>query len=82
MKYWVLGDTDAPSITDEGEKVIRLGVQRGEKLLRVRSCAVRKPLLSVADLNDRGWDVHFMAKTGAWAQHVEEDELITFQRLG
>jgi len=82
VKYWAPGDTKEPSIIDEGEKVLRLGVQRGEKLLRVRSCNVRKPLLSVADLNDRGWDVHFMARTGAWAQHADEDEVVTFQRVG
>ena len=43
---------------------------------------MRKPLLAVADLNDRGWDVHFMSKKGAWAQHTETDDVVTFQRVG
>ena len=70
-----------PSIADEGEKVIRLKIRRGMKTLRVRSCAVRRPLLAVADLNDRGWDVHFMAKHGAWAEHPS-GEVVSFQRVG
>ena len=54
---------------------------RSLKTLRVRSCAVRRPLLAVADLNDRGWDVHFMAKHGAWAEHPSGD-VVSFQRVG
>ena len=47
----------------------------------MRSCAVRRPLLAVADLNDQGWDVHFMAKTGAWAEHPSGG-VVSFQRIG
>ena len=85
MEYESASDSstaaEKPSIVDEGEKIIRLGVQRGVKTLRVRACAVRRPLLAVADLNDQGWHVHCMAKNGAWAAH-SSGEVVSFQRVG
>ena len=43
---------------------------------------VRKPLLVVCDLNDKGHDVHFMASGHAWVEHSETGEITVFQRSG
>ena len=45
-------------------------------------CQIRKPLLAVSGLNDKGWDVHFMSKEGARMGHRQTSTFINFKRTG
>ena len=51
--------------------------------MRVHVCDVRKPLLSVADMNDMGLDVHFYAdrQKGAMALSAGQDSGIRINRV-
>ena len=51
--------------------------------MRVHVCNVRKPLLSVADMNDMGLDVHFFAdrEKGAMAVRPGESAGIRINRV-
>ena len=60
-------------IVDLGERTYDLTDTSGQNLsMKVHVCDVRKPLLSVAEMNDMGLDVHFYADSqkGAYAVHA------------
>ena len=71
-------------IRDEGKRHFALVDRNGQKTqITPRVAGVRKPLVSVADLNDRGFDVVFPAtprSTAAYAKHTSGDTTLTFDR--
>ena len=82
VRYWAPGDLYAPSIPNEGTRTLHLEAQGRERILKTNICPVRRPLLSVSWLNDKGWDVHFMSREGAWMEHRATGEITSFQRNG
>ena len=50
--------------------------------MKVRVAKVRKPLLSVAEMCDGGFDVSFMANGIAWAVHKDTGERVPITRRG
>ena len=53
------------------------GSRRGA---RMQVTDVRKPLMSVADMNDAGQDVHFLASGQSYAVHRETGVVTKFVR--
>ena len=51
--------------------------------MKVHFCDVRKPLLSVAEMNDRGLDVHFYAdeSKGAFCEHPSSGARVSIERV-
>ena len=88
VKYWGPSDTTEPTIPDEGERTYTIKVPGGgARTIKANIAPIRKPLLAVADLNDKGHDVFFMAgRRGqpgrAYAEHVESGEVTPFIRRG
>ena len=87
VKYWGPSDITSPSIADHGNRVYKLDVDGEIREIKVHVADVRKPLLAVCDLNDRGHDVMFRAArpgvpAKAWAQHVESGSITPFIRRG
>jgi len=79
--YWGPGDKTRPTIRDHGTRVYRLRCGNAALDSKVHVADVRRPLTGVADMNDKGWDVHFMAKTGSWAEH-SSGKVLNFVRTG
>ena len=82
VKYWAPGDIDSPSIPDLGSRKFELRVDGEQRWLKPHIAPVRKPLLAVCDLNDRGHDVHFMHDGRAWAVHHRTGQVTNFERAG
>ena len=80
--YWGPGDTTKPTIPDLGKRNYTMMVNGAHRNLTVHVAPVRKPLLAVADLNDKGHDVHFMADGRAWAEHKTSGAITKFRRVG
>ena len=80
--YWGLGDIDAPTLPDMGTRTYDVEVAGQRRQMKVNVAPIRRPLLSVADLNDKGHDVFFMASGDAWARHVRTGEITQFERVG
>ena len=80
VKYATAGK-DNKHLTNEGERTMMLmmgdGSARGAKM---QVTDVRKPLMSVADMNDAGQDVHFLAAGQSYAVHRETGLVTTFTR--
>ena len=71
-------------ITDLGERVYDLTSDSGQRMnMKVHVCDVRKPLLSVAEMNDRGLDVHFYAdkSKGAFCEHPSSGARASIERV-
>ena len=77
---YALAGAGSAIIRDEGKKVFDLVDRNGVRTrIAPRICSVRNPLISVADLNDRGFDVVFPATSrniSAYAQHADGTKLI------
>ena len=82
VAYWAPGDLKSPSIRNLGTREYLLKAAGQSMSHRPTICEVRRPLMSVAALNDNGWDVHFMAKNGSWAEHVQSETFLNFIRRG
>ena len=67
--YWGPGDTTRPTIPDLGKRKYELMVDGQKRNLEVHVAPVRKPLLAVCDMNDKGHNVYFMHDGRAWAEH-------------
>ena len=71
-------------IRDEGQRNFVMVDRNGQRTqINPRIAGVRKPLVSVADLNDRGFDVVFPAtsrRTAAYARHIDGTTTLTFDR--
>ena len=71
-------------IKDEGKRKYHLVDRFGQQTsINPRIAGVRKPLVAVADLNDRGFDVIFPAtlrRTPAYAKHTADNTTLTFDR--
>ena len=66
---------NSKGIVDEGSRHYQLVSAGGRRMdMRVHVCDVRKPLLSVADMNDMGLDVHFFADRAKGAMAVRTGE--------
>ena len=70
-------------LQDRGRRIYHLRNQEGQNLeMKVHVADVRKPLLSVAEMNDVGLDVHFYADgRGAYAQSTRTGEVMRLQRV-
>ena len=79
-KYATAGK-DSKYIVNEGERTMVMktadGSRRGAK---VQIAAVRKPLMSVADMVDAGQDVHFLASGQHYAVHRATGAVTSFVR--
>lgn len=82
VSYWAPGDLQGPSIKNLGTRAYKIKAGGQSMDHRPTICEVRRPLMSVAALNDNGWDVHFMNKTGSWAEHVKTGTFLNFRRRG
>ena len=57
-------------ILNEGERTVQLDVCGSKRGARMQVARVRKPLLSVAEMNDAGHDVYFLCgDDGAYSRH-------------
>ena len=57
-------------ILNEGERTVQLDVCGSKRGARMQVARVRKPLLSVAEMNDAGHDVYFLCgDDGAHSRH-------------
>ena len=71
-------------IVDLGERTYDLIDASGQNMsMKVHVCDVRKPLLSVAEMNDVGLDVHFFAdgRKGAYAIHPHTGKRVGIERV-
>ena len=82
VMYWGPGDIDQPSIRDLGSRSFELLIGGKARQMKPHIAQVRKPLLAVCDLNDKGHDVHFMCDGRAWAEHRATGEVTQFERVG
>ena len=82
VRYWGAGDREQPSIPDKGKRCYELSVNGEARKMTARVAPVRKALLAVCDLNDRGHNVHFMADGRAWAEHATTGARTPFTRRG
>ena len=82
VKYWAPGDIDQPTIPDLGCRSYDLLVGGEPRSVKPHVAPVRKPLLAVCDLNDKGHDVHFMHDRRAWAEHHVTKQITKFERVG
>ena len=80
VKYATAGK-GSQHLINEGERVLHLkmgdGSRRGAKM---QVTNVRKPLMSVADMNDAGQDVYFLASGQSYAVHRETGMVTKFTR--
>ena len=65
---------------NQGERKVQLIVDKELAGVRVQVAGVRKPLLSVADMNDAGHDVFFLANGEAYSVHRETGRVTNFAR--
>eukprot|EP00971_Amphidinium_carterae_P129575 2566262-Amphidinium_carterae.1 len=63
---------------EPGTKDLIIGTNGGPKQMRVKMAAVRKPLLAVSDMCQKGHDVHFLADGCAYAIHTQSKVRIDF----
>ena len=89
QRYWGPGDVDEPTIPDQGRREYQLNVPGcGRRALNVRCAPVRRALLAVADLNDLGHDVFFLAprdeetEGNYFAEQYKTGEITRFVRRG
>ena len=71
-------------IVDLGERMYHMTDDCGQHLsMKVHVCNVHKPLLSVAEMNDMGLDVHFYAdkRKGAYAEHLMTGTRVNIERV-
>ncbi|CAK0909302.1 unnamed protein product, partial [Prorocentrum cordatum] len=71
-------------IVDLGERTCSLTDDDGQRMdMKVHVCDVRKPLLSMAEMNDRGLDVHFYAdrSKGAFCEHSHSGSRVKIERV-
>ena len=80
--YWAPGDLEHPSIPDEGTRVYHLKVVGEQRTLAPHIAPVRKPLISVADMNDKGHDVIFSRGGQAVAVHRESGAVTCITHVG
>ena len=81
-EYFPAADGSA-GIKDQGKRTYRMrSCTEGKELaVNVRVARVRKPLLSVADMNDVGLDVHFLGGgRGAYAENPTTGERLLLER--
>jgi len=65
--------TDSKGIVNRGLRRYRLLSEGGRQLdMKANVCDVRKPLLSVADMNDQGMDVYFFADRSKGAMAIKQ----------
>ena len=72
--YWAPGDLEYPSIPDEGTRTFKLLIDDEPCTISAHIAPIRKPLISVADMNDKGHDVFFPSKGQAVAVHQASGE--------
>ena len=71
-------------IVDRGDRTYNMVSTDGQAMdMKVHVCDVRKPLLSVAEMNDKGLDVHFYAdrNRGAVAINPRNGASVRIQRV-
>ena len=81
VKYFGAGDLNGPSLANEGSRRYELDIGGVKRSANVNVVAVRKPLLAMCDLVDKGHAVHFTAK-GCWIEHEASGERIPVHRRG
>eukprot|EP00974_Lingulodinium_polyedra_P048109 4619264-Lingulodinium_polyedra.AAC.1 len=79
--YYGPGDLDRPSLANLGQRRYQIRVDGVERVMKTHVVPVRKPLLAVCDLVDKGRDVHF-TKEASYAEHRDTGERIYFVRRG
>ncbi len=79
--YFGPGDVDRPSLANLGKRRYMLKIDGIERIMNTHVVPVRKPLLAVCDLLDKGHDVHF-TKEASYAVHRVTGERINFVRRG
>ena len=68
-------------ILNEGERIVQLNVCGSKRGARMQVARVRKPLLSVAEMNDAGHDVYFLSgQDGAYSRHRKTGLVTKFFR--
>ena len=67
-------------ILNQGERKVQLVVDKELAGVRVQVAGVRKPLLSVADMNDVGHGVFFLANGEAYSVHRDTGRVTHFAR--
>ena len=74
---------DGPRLVDRGRRkyVIKDTSNGTVRAMNVNVTDVKKPLLAVADLNDKGYDVHFL-RTSAFAQKDDGQRIDFVRRNG
>ena len=80
--YWAPGDLKEPSVKNLGIRNYSIEAYGHTFTHTPNICQIRKPLLAVSGLNDKGWGVHFMSKEGAWMEHRQTSTFINFKRTG
>ena len=80
--YWAPGDLEYPSIPDEGTRTFKLLIDDEHRTIAPHIAPIRKPLISVADMNDKGHDVFFPSKGQAMAVHQASGKVTRIQRTG
>ncbi len=73
------------AIVNRGERTLELHVGSEARAFKAQVCDVRKPLLSVSEMNDAGHDVHFLTATAtsagrAFAVHNVSGQITPFVR--
>ena len=81
-RIWAPGDLKEPSVKNLGIRNYSIEADGHTFTHTPNICQIRKPLLAVSGLNDKGWDVHFMSKEGAWMEHRQTSTFINFKRTG
>ena len=80
--YWAPGDLEYPSIPDEGTRTFKLLIDDEPRTISPHIAPIRKPLISVADMNDKGHDVFFPSVGSAMAMHRASGAMTRIQRTG
>ena len=74
-----LASKDSKHLVNQGERFLHLKMQDGTVLgARMQVTNVWKPLMSVADMNDAGKDVCFLASCQSYAVHRETGRVTKF----
>ena len=83
-KEYLPAGAGSAGVRDRGQRTYRLKGPAGQDLeMKVRVADVRRPLLSVAEMNDAGLDVHFFSNrgVGAYAENPRNGERIKLRRV-
>ena len=80
--YWGPGDLTHPSIPDEGRSEYHLLIDGEPRKITPHIAPIRKPLVSVSDMNDKGHDVFFPHNGQAMAIHSSTGTITKFHRVG